>query len=314
MSVANVAPATIAAQQGSTTPNLLSLVQGELFKIVHNRGAWVTAIVLLPILAIWGLHYLGILSLTNALQGQFITPGQAIYVVSQNALSDVRGFSGIFLIVLTVIVIGLEYQQGTIRVLLARGVGRMRLLTAKLLAIGIAGLVILPVMLLVVAIMAYVDLNLSGHPDWLSQAPDYFWSDAGIYVFTILISMFATILLAAAITVLGRTLALGFSLSLPWFLLESVISGILLVTSETTRNNAWYGITDYFIGTNLSRLPSVLLADHASAIGTAASGDLGSITNILSTDPAHLYLVIAAYCVLFLGVAYYLTWKRDVLQ
>ena len=314
MSVSNVAPAIMAAQQGATKPNLLSLVQGELFKLVHNRGVWITALIILPVMVVWGFHYIGILSLTSALQGQFITPGQAVYTASQSALADVRGFSGIFLTVITVIAIGLEYQQGTIRVLLARGVGRMRLLTAKLVAVGIIGVVFLPVMLLVVSIMTYVDLNLSGHVDWLNQLPDYFWSDAGIYLYTILISMFATILLAATITVLGRSLAIGFSLSLPWFLLESLVGGILLVTTETTRNNTWYGITGYFLGTNLTRLPTVLLADHATAIGTAFTGDLGSVTNILSSDPLHLYGVIAAYCVLFLGVAYYLTWKRDVLQ
>ena len=44
---------------------------------------------------------------------------------------------GIPLLVLSVRVVGQEYQLGTVRVLVARGTGRMRLLLAKLLALGI---------------------------------------------------------------------------------------------------------------------------------------------------------------------------------
>jgi energy-coupling factor transporter ATP-binding protein EcfA2 len=46
-------------------------------------------------------------------------------------LTLLRVFSGIFLLILTANVIGVEYQLGTIRILLARGVGRVQLLLSK---------------------------------------------------------------------------------------------------------------------------------------------------------------------------------------
>src|SRR5215470_18172209 len=67
------------------------------------------------------------------------------YNILSITLSILRVFTGIFLLVLTARTIGLEYQLGTIRVLLARGVGRLQLLFAKLLTVAIIALVLLVV-------------------------------------------------------------------------------------------------------------------------------------------------------------------------
>src|SRR2546429_1109115 len=77
-----------------------------------------------------------------------------IDVRAQSGLAILRAFGGIFLIILTARVIGLEYQLGTIRILLARGVGRLQLLLVKLLTIVLVALLILVVgLLLNVALM-----------------------------------------------------------------------------------------------------------------------------------------------------------------
>ena len=59
------------------------------------------------------------------------------------ASQSVRVFTGFFLLILTARMIGQEYQLGTIRVLLARGVGRLQLLFAKLLTMAIIALILL---------------------------------------------------------------------------------------------------------------------------------------------------------------------------
>src|SRR5215471_5028 len=60
-------------------------------------------------------------------------------------LSVLRIFIGIFLLILTPCLIGQEYQLGTIRILLARGVGRIQLLLAKLFTIIVIALILLVV-------------------------------------------------------------------------------------------------------------------------------------------------------------------------
>ena len=51
-----------------------------------------------------------------------------------------RVFTSFFLLILTARVVGLEYQLGNIRVLLACGIGRLQLLFAKLLAVVVIAL------------------------------------------------------------------------------------------------------------------------------------------------------------------------------
>jgi ABC-type transport system involved in multi-copper enzyme maturation permease subunit len=51
--------------------------------------------------------------------------------------------SGIFILVLAAHVVGLEYQYGAIRVLLARGVGRLHLLSGKIVALTLVGFALL---------------------------------------------------------------------------------------------------------------------------------------------------------------------------
>lgn len=302
---------TMPATADRAVANFPSLVSGELFKIRHNRGNWVTGLIAALVLALNGFRYLAEF---GSIQSRLVTPSQIIYQMSQDALADVRGYVGIYLTVLTVIVVALEYQQGTVRILLARGVGRMRLLTAKLVAIFLMGLFALIPALLVASGMVLLDLKLNDHLDVLSQLPDYFWMDGGVYLLTILVSMVATILLATTISVIGRTLAVGLSLALPYFLVEGVISGILLIVSFTTTNQRWYGVVDYFLGGNLTRLPTLVFAAHLNIIQTTINSGGAAFLPRLTSGIDHVAIVIAAYCLAFIAISYYLTWKRDVNQ
>src|SRR5260221_4538212 len=125
-------------------------------------------------------------------------------------MSIVRVFTGIFLLVLTARVIGLEYQLGTIRVLLSRGVGRLQLLSAKLFTVPVIGLVLLVVgialsYLLTVILVA----GLTGNLNAFSTPNSTFWADPGTYILTILVNIGVTILLATAADLAVRSLAIG---------------------------------------------------------------------------------------------------------
>ncbi len=101
-----------------------------------------------------------------------------IDVRAQSGLAILRAFGGIFLIILTARVIGLEYQLGTIRILLARGVGRLQLLLVKLLTIVLVALLILVVgVLLNVALMYGLVLILAGNVNAFNALTSTFWNN-----------------------------------------------------------------------------------------------------------------------------------------
>ena len=85
-------------------------------------------------------------------------------------------------------------------------------------------------------------------------------------------------------------------MTLVYFLVENIVSGILGVVGSATGNKIWSDIPHYFLGTNLSNL-----ADTASATGAPF-------------DATHAVVVTLMYSALFLGVAVYLTRTRDVLE
>ncbi|HEX8032827.1 MAG TPA: ABC transporter permease subunit, partial [Ktedonobacterales bacterium] len=128
-------PATVSDSRAS----FLGLWRGELRKITHMRITWVMAAII-TVFAI-GLQILLLGGNNKAqLQGD---PLGFFYLVLEGDLSFLRVFSGIFLLVLAAHVVGLEYQHGTIRILLGRGAGRLQLLSAKVAALALVGLALL---------------------------------------------------------------------------------------------------------------------------------------------------------------------------
>src|SRR6266566_428904 len=118
------------------------------------------------------------------------------YNVLSIGLSILRVFTGIFLLILTARTVGLEYQLGTIRVLLSRGVGRLQLLFAKLLAVALIALGLLVFGLLLNYLLTVILVaGITGNLDSFNALNSVFWSDARIYVLTILLNMGVPILM-----------------------------------------------------------------------------------------------------------------------
>ncbi len=313
---------TLPITEAAVRPNFLSMVQAELFKLIRQRVVWVMGIVVVALLVIEGLVTTFTLVAIKDIgqsgpQGPDsiiqIPQGFVAHYLMETLLADVRGIIGIFLIVVMVSAIATEYKQGTIRILLARGVGRLRLLGSKMSAVVILGLGMLVIMLVIAYLLGVVDLNLAfGNTNELRNLPSYFTSDTAAYILTVLISMGATILLAAFFAVLGSTLAFGLSFGLLWFFVESIINGILAVITLASGNTAWNQIPNYFFGTKLTALPSALIPSRG--IDIAAFLSRGTQALNTSLDATHTLLVTLVYSAIFLGGVGYLIWKRDVLQ
>lgn len=236
------------------------------------------------------------------------TPLHFLYYSIESNLVIFRILSGILLLILTSFAIGREYQYGTIRILLARGAGRVQLLLAKLAMLALIALALLVAFTLLTALLTCAQmLILDGNLNALQAITPAFWTNSGIDLLTVIISMGATILLATAMNALGRSLTFGLSASLVWFPIDNMGSPVMNILTQVTHSTFWINATAYFLGPLLNRLPDMLLPK------TALSGfEAFGTEPLVSVSGAHALWVIGAYSLVFIVLAFVLTWKRDV--
>lgn len=284
-------------------PSFFGLVRGELFK---SRRQWSTWIMLVLFIGATFLPYL-VMFIESDIK-QVILASGADYVYSRVAagLALVRVFGGFFLLILTANMIGREYQLGTIRVILARGVGRVQLLLAKLAAIVIWAIIITIIGLALNALLALLQVQvITGNLQAITSLSSTVWHDLGIYVLTILVSLGATILMATAVTVLFRSLAGGLSVAIAWFPVDNIATVILTLAFLLTKNDFWRNVSAYLLGPNLNVMAGAVagVQREAWAFGQGP---------LVQVDGTHTLVVAAVYSAIFLVLAIYLTWKRDV--
>jgi len=215
--------------------------------------------------------------------------------------------SGIFLLIVTARLVGMEYSAGTIRVLLARGAGRLRLLLAKLTAMALLGLVLIAGFVVLVSAAVYgTVVAWEGGFGKITSLPGVAWHDLGIVVLVMLTSMGACILVGTAAATLGRSVAFGVGAALALFPIDTVGSQLLAVLNFLTGWHFWLDITAYLLGPNLNALPVLMQKDHAAHAAFA--------TPLVTIDATHAWLVVGAWALGLLALTVGLTWRRDVLQ
>ncbi|HET8911356.1 MAG TPA: ABC transporter permease subunit [Ktedonobacteraceae bacterium] len=312
MSVSTSAPLTNTAIR-QPRPSFIGLIKGELFKIVRQRSNWIMLLGVLGVLLLFWTAMLFIPTTKDALTN---APYQYLFSRLTNSLAFFRVFVGFFLIVMTARMIGLDYQQGTIRIILGRGVSRVALLLAKLLTVVIVALAVLVIGLAVDGILALLMVSLnSGSLNAFSHLDNTFWSAIGTYILVVMISMGATILLATATTVLGRSLAFGLGLAMIFFPADNIGTAILGLISEVTHNDFWLKVSMYLLGPNINFMPK-LIVPTLTVPGTnlqIVAGSAGA-SPLLPVDGTHMLVVTLVYSVIFLAVAIIMTWRKDVLE
>jgi ABC-type transport system involved in multi-copper enzyme maturation permease subunit len=292
---------------GRARPSFVGIVRGELFKIARSWVTWILAVLLCGAIT---MPYLA----TLAVQAQSLQLKEAplffLYRHSESGLAVLRVFGGAFMIILTARVFGIEYGFGTIRILLSRGVGRLQLLGAKLVAVGIVAAIMLAVGLLLNLVETYLlVLGKTGDLNAMSAVTSQFWSDMRLYTLTVIISMVVVSLMAMGITVLGRSLTIGLSVGMSWFLADNIGSELLFIVSRITHQDLWNNITAYLLGPNLNAMAPELLPQ---AFGQPAL-TVGARPNV-AVDGTHTLVVTLVYGVIFLGTTIVLLWRRDVTE
>lgn len=303
MSTMTTTPATAEQEMGLRfpRPSFFGLIRGELFKIGRQWTTWIMLVLLMGIIC---LPY--VLSLTRSDLKDTLNHDALIYLTSRSAdyLGLLRAFSGIVLAIMMATVIGREYSLGTIRILLARGVGRVQLLMAKLTAVLIWAIILLAIGLILNALlMAALVLISTGNLNAFQSLTATYWHDNEIYLLTIGINVVVTILMAAALSVLGRSLAFGLSAALIFFPLDNILVEILNLVKRLTNNDFWAKVSAYLLGPNLNAM--------GGAVTNHPDWSLGA-PPLVKVDGTHTLVVALVYAVIFAVVAIGLTWKRDV--
>jgi ABC-type transport system involved in multi-copper enzyme maturation permease subunit len=287
----------------------VGIVRGELFKVSRQRATWLMAAILVAIMIF---PYF----IVSTLRSQFLAtqaqqaPLQFMYAMMGNNLLVLRVFAGPFLIIVTARLIGMEYSGGTIRVLLARGVGRLQLITAKLLTAGLIGLAVLLFGLALDAVLTPIAVHaITGSTDAFQALNANFWADTRLYIGTVAISMAVTILMAAAVTVIGRSLAIGLSVGISFFAADNIGLIFFLLANRLTNSDFWLNVTGLLLGPNLNAMAGAVLP---ARVGLAVRAGLQP--PLVPVDGGHTLLVTAVWALAFLAAIYVLTWRRDVTE
>ena len=285
-------------------PSFIGLVGGELFKITRMASTWISFIITMCFVAAPSILLLLVSNFTDSFsQGIADVSLKNFYQLISIDFLMMRVFIGFFLIILTANVIGREYQQGTVRIILARGVGRVQLLLAKLTAVTLTALLTFVIWLLMLSILILLaPLVKAGNLNALQALTSTFWHDAGTTLLTVLISMGVTILMTAALCAIGRSLSFGLTASALWFPIDNIGILVMLIAFRLTNNDFWNNITAYFLGPNLNLMSSAITANIKSE----------GFTPNVAVDGTHTLLVALVYAIIFAVVAIMLTWKRDV--
>jgi ABC-type transport system involved in multi-copper enzyme maturation permease subunit len=300
-------------------PSFPGVVRGEIFKQTRSRPVLGLAIMVLVTAALPALF----LALSPSTQTQLSgpTPDIFYYVVMNIDLSVLRIFVGVFVLIATALLVGQEYQNGTIRILLSRGVDRVQLLLAKLLAMSLLALGVLAAGLVVVTLSTLLGIQIAaGSLDSLKVLSGDFWHSTWIYLLTVLISVGVSILLAACVAVVGRSLAFGVSAAIGWFAADNVGVLIMLLVFRFTQNEFWEQITGYFLGPTLNTMPAAVVpalpitvtAPNGAVIHSTFPAQVIGFPPLVNYDSTHALVLTLVYAVVFFAVAAILTWRRDV--
>lgn len=286
-------------------PRYFGAVRGEMLKLSRQLSLWLTlggAALLLAVivLAISGAQNLKPMLLSDPTQWAYdklVTFGTVFQIGS-----------GIFLLIFGSRLLGMEYSSGTIRILYARGMGRMQLLLSKLFTLALLGLLLfVGFVVLAGAILGVMIAVLSGSLDPVHHISNDFWADLGRWAAVQGISMGLAILIAAAAAAIGRSLAFAMAAALVYYPVDNFLNILeVLGIRATGHTQPWTAISQYQLATNLNVLLTLLEPSHRTRPAFAAP--------LAPVDANHALAIAGLFALAFAVIAVARTTRPDVLE
>ena len=286
-------------------PRFFGTLRGEAIKVSRQLSFWLMlagSIVLLAVVT------LGVTS-SDSIKSQLASDPTGFAYGARDVFGTIFQIgSGIFLLIVGSRLFAMEYSSGTIRIIYARGTGRVRLLIAKMITLAVIGIALLAGYLAITgALMAVLVNAWAGSLMPLQHLPVEFWQDLGMWAVVQGMSMAVAILMAAAAAGLGRSLAFAMAASLAFFPVDNFATILLALGSRITRqDHPWLDISRYLLGPNLNAVLKLIEPGHHARAAFA--------TPLLPVDATHALVVIGGFALAFAVIAVYRAVRPDVLE
>jgi len=286
-------------------PSFPGAVRSELLKMGRT---WVTWALLAAIAVVSAIALVSIAA-SGSPKAALVASPLRFYLTYLSGVEQLAAIcSGAFLLIVGSRLVSMEYGNGTIRLVLARGTSRLGLLAAQYAALAIAGLLLLAGFAVVSAAFLFAIVTVwHGDVSPITSLPATAWADTWRSVLAAGVSMGVCILLGTAASVVGRSVAFGMGVAIGFFPADNFAVIVMVLLNRITHQDGLLQATGYFLGPILNQLPGSLQTDHqvpAALIIPFARG----------IDATHCWAVIGAYSFVFLAAAVLLTWRRDVLH
>jgi ABC-2 type transport system permease protein len=286
-------------------PRFIGIVRGETLKVSRQLSFWLMlagSFVLLAIVT------LAITSASN-IQEQLKTDPTGWAYGARDVFGTIFQIgSGIFILIVGSRLFAMEYSSGTIRIIYARGTGRLQLLLAKMLTLAVIGIVLLVGYVVVAGGILTLLVNAwTGSLAPLQHLPSQFWQDLEMWAVVQGMSIGIVILMAAAAAGIGRSLAFAMAASLAFFPVDNFSVILEALGSRITRqDHPWLNISQYQLGANLNIVLNLIEPGHHARAAFA--------TPLLPVDATHALVVIGAFALGFTVIAVGRAVRPDVLE
>ncbi len=213
---------------------------------------------------------------------------------------DVVGL--VLLVIIAGTLVGGEYSVGTVRLMSTRGPTRVQYLLSKVGAIllcTIIGFVFIVLIGLVAGALLNLLSGVATNTDFVSNSG---LAHMLLYALIAMGGLFVYTMLALFLGTAGRATAAGVAGALVWWVLESVLSGVLSLAAFLIKGpfgDFLKAVPDYFIRNNIDAL-----------LNNQSQYFVGNGPDALSD--VHAILVLLVYLALFIGLSIFISLRRDI--
>lgn len=286
-------------------PRFVGTLRGEALKVSRQLSFWLMlagAAVLLAVIVL-------AVTSSDSIRKQLTADPVSFFYSLRDVFGTIYQIgSGIFLLIVGSRLFAMEYSSGTIRIIYARGTGRLRLLLAKMVTLAVIGALLLVGYLLITGTLVAILVNTwAGGFAPIQGLPSQFWQDMGYWVAVQGMSMAIAILMAAAATGIGRSLAFAMAASLAFFPVDNFLTILTALGARITRqDHPWLDISRYLLGPNLNVVLNLIEPGHHARAAFAAP--------LLPVDGTHALTVIGIFGLIFAAIAVGRAVWPDVLE
>ncbi len=209
-------------------------------------------------------------------------------------------------VVLAGALIGSEYSYSTLRLSLARGVGRGQLLAAQIVALALLALMLTGLMLVLSALTGLLGLAF-GLPQAAGSLSGGLFVEIVGYWLALAFNIFAYALIAVWIGTLTRSVAGAIAGPLVFIVIEVVTTDVLTAVGALRVDSPLLNM--------IAHIPQYLMGVNTGALITwAGAGPFLFTSGSAPVNALHALIVSLVYCALFIVISYLALRNRDIVE